>query len=77
MAYMLNVDVFEWNHPCMEETLSVTIGFETISRYDSISGEREEICPYVEAVYLGNTDIMPLMMPQDLRQILKDYSKEN
>lgn len=72
----LNVEIFEWTHPDMDTPLDVSIAFEGQWHYDSVSNrEYESVDPYIEAVYVGNTDIMPLMSIHDLKMCLNDYKQ--
>lgn len=75
MIKSLNVETYEWTHPDMSEPLEVSIAFDSLLRYGGNDTEYEEIHPYIEAVYVGNTDIMPLMNAYDLIQCLKDYKE--
>lgn len=71
----MNVEIYEWIHPDMSTPLEVSIAFDSILRYGGNDTEYEEIYPYIEAVYVGNTDIMPLMRMDDLIMCLKDYKE--
>lgn len=76
MPRNLDLDIFEWTHPDMSTPLQVSIGFDSDWRYDaSAHRDYEVISPYIEAVYLGNVDVMPLMCMGDLSQALKDYKE--
>lgn len=76
MAVNVNLEVFQWTHPDMSVPLDVSIAFDSYWRYDAKAHrDYEVIDPYIEAVYLGNVDIMPLMGVHDLAQALKDYKE--
>lgn len=76
MTKELSIELYEWMHPEMSTPLDVSIGFDMDWRYDASAGQDYEvISPYIEAVYVGNVDIMPLMSTNDLYQILKDYKE--
>lgn len=67
---------FKWFHPEMIDPIEVSIAFEGQWFYDSVANrEYERVEPYIEAVYVGNTDIMPLMRLQDLIDIMKAYEQ--
>lgn len=76
MAYKPLVEVFEWTHPDMSAPVEVSIGFDSRWAYDG-NVDYEIIEPYVEAVYVGNVDIMPLMNMIDIQDALKAYKEQN
>lgn len=72
----MNLEVYLYNHPDMSVPLEVSIGFDSIDRYDrQANRDYEEIYPYIEAVYIGNVDVMPLMSIHDLDSILNEYKE--
>jgi hypothetical protein len=72
--YVLNIEIFQWHHPDLNAPLDVSIGFDSVTRYDrQAHRDYETIEPYIEAVYIGNVDIMPIMGDDDLDSILNDY----
>ena len=76
MPRILNLETFSWTHPDMSVPLDVSIGFDYQWRYDAKADrDYETIDPYVEAIYLGNVDVMPLMCMGDIAQALKDYKE--
>lgn len=76
MPRIVNLDIFEWTHPDMSTPLQVSIGFDSDWRYDaSAHRDYEVVSPYIEAVYIGNVDVMPLMNTHDLNMALKEYKK--
>ena len=76
MPRILNLETFSWTHPDMSVPLDVSIGFDYLWGHDRKSGQDyEKIEPYVEAIYLGNVDVMPLMCMGDIAQALKDYKE--
>ena len=76
MPRIVNLDIFEWMHPDMSTPLQVSIGFDSDWRYDaSAHRDYEMVSPYIEAVYIGNVDVMPLMCSGDIAQALKDYKE--
>ena len=76
MPRILNLETFSWTHPDMVTPLEVCIGFDSRQCYDAKAHRDYEVIePYVEAVYLGNVDVMPLMCSGDIAQALKDYKE--
>ena len=76
MPIILNLETFSWTHPDMSVPLDVSIGFDYLWRYDAKTDrDYETIDPYVEAVYLGNVDVMPLMSWATVHGLLKDYKE--
>ena len=70
----MNVEIYEWVHPDMSTPLEATIAFDSVWRYAN-GRDYEEIYPYIEAVYVGNTDIMPLLSHYLLNDIMKAYKE--
>ena len=72
----LNTVIFEWTPPYLNAPVDVTIAFDYVHRYDGLTGaEYEEPGPYVEAVYVGNVDIMPIMDHLYIEMALDAYLK--
>ena len=67
-------EVFEYYHPDLNAPMEVTIAFDSVWRYAN-GRDYEEIYPYIEAVYVGNTDIMPLLSHYLLNDIMKAYKE--
>jgi len=73
---VLNTYIFEWTPPNMSTPVDVTIAFEYHWRYDSKSNsEYEWADPYIEAVYLGDVDIMPIMDTMVTEKAMDAYYK--
>jgi hypothetical protein len=69
-------EIFEYTYPDMSTPLEVTIAFDYVIRWNrAIHREYETTEPYIEAVYIGNVDIMPLMRQSTLNLILEAYKE--
>jgi hypothetical protein len=65
-------EIFTYNHPEMNAPLEATIAFDYAWRHAQ-GRDYEEIYPYIEAVYIGNVDVMPLLSNYLLNTILNEY----
>lgn len=65
-------EYYDYHHPDMSTPLEATIAFDSVWRYaDGV--DYEQIHPYIEAVYVGNVDIMPLLSFDLLNDIMRAY----
>lgn len=72
----LNTVIFQWTPPDLNSPVDVTIAFEYHWRYDAkCNSEYEWADPYVEAVYVGNVDIMPIMDHLFIEMALDAYQR--
>jgi hypothetical protein len=72
--HALNTVIFQWTPPNLNSPVDVTIAFEYHWRYDAkCNSEYEWADPYIEAVYVGNVDIMPLLSFDLLNDIMRAY----
>jgi hypothetical protein len=65
-------EIYIYNHPDMSTPLEATIAFDSVWRHAQ-GKDYEEVYPYIEAVYIGNVDIMPLLSDWLLNTILEQY----
>jgi hypothetical protein len=73
----LTTEIFHWVPPDMSAPVDVTIAFNYIDRYDPKTGQDyEEPDPYVEAIYVGNVDIMPIVDHFFLELALEAYLQD-
>lgn len=68
-------EVFEYHHPDLNAPMEVTIAFDYVWRYAN-GQDYEEIYPYIEAVYVKNIDIMPILCDSLLKEILTEYKEQ-
>lgn len=72
----LNTHIFQWTPPDLNSPVDVTIAFDWIHRHDRLTGQDyEEADPYVEAIYVGNIDIMPIMDHLYIEMALDAYQR--
>ena len=72
--HTLTTDIFHWTPPEMNSQVDVTIAFDYINRYDPSTGREYEVPePYVEAIYVGNVDILPILDHFYIEKALEAY----
>jgi hypothetical protein len=71
----LTTDVFEYHHPDLNAPMDVTIAFDSVWRYAN-GRDYETLSPYIEAVYVRNIDIMPVLSDCLLKEILNEYKDQ-
>ena len=71
----LNTDLFEYYHPDLNAPMDVTIAFDSVWGYAN-GQDYETLNPYIEAVYVKNIDIMPILCDSLLKEILTEYKDQ-
>jgi hypothetical protein len=71
----LTTDLFEYHHPDLNAPMDVTIAFDSVWGYSN-GQDYEKLVPYIEAVYVKNIDIMPILCDSILKEILTEYKDQ-
>jgi hypothetical protein len=71
----LTTEIFEYYHPDLNAPMDVTIAFDSVWRYAN-GQDYETLSPYIEAVYVRNIDIMPVLSASLLQEILTEYKDQ-
>ena len=71
----LTTDLFEYYHPDLNAPMDVTIAFDSVWGYAN-GQDYETLSPYIEAVYVKNIDIMPVLCDSILKEILTEYKEQ-
>ena len=71
----VNTEIFQWTPPHMSAPVDVTIAFDYVWKYAN-GQDYEEPYPYVEAIYLGSVDIMPIVDDVYVQMALEAYSED-
>ena len=73
--HTLNTVIFQWTPPHMSASVDVTIAFDYVWKYAN-GQDYEEPDPYVEAIYVGNVDIMPIIDHIYIEMALNAYLED-